>query len=102
MDDQLPGESASSEPTPSGDMTPERSTVKIEQKVSGDDTNGTGSLVLGLNQDRVVSATADGHDVEVRHYEPGGRTDLDETEVVVRDLYDGDHAVVVIEVSENG
>lgn len=78
----------------------ETNTEKLEVKVSGDNSTGNGSFVLGLPKDRIVGEVkCEGHRVDVHQWTPGGRTDIDETEIVVEDLYDGDAAVVILEVS---
>lgn len=76
--------------------------MQIKQKVSGDKDTGTGSLVVGVVEERVTVTDAEGHETEVRRYRPGGRTDLDETEVVVFDLFDGESVVLTLEVSDRG
>lgn len=106
MDPERTGDGEAADTPTADDMTgataPERSTMQIKQKVSGDNTTGTGSLVVGVAEERVTVTEAEGHDATIRHYEPGGRTDLDETEVVVHDLYDGQSVVITLEVSDRG
>lgn len=85
----------------SGAVAPERKTMRLEQKVSGG-SDGIGSLVVGVPEDRVTVDDVEGHEIEVRRWEPSGRTDLDETEVIVHDLYAGEAVVLTLEVSENG
>lgn len=90
---------------PSDDVTPrasERSTVAVEkstQRVAGDKVAGFGFLVVGAPVSR-VNATCEGFEVEIKQYQPGGRTDLDETQVIVHDIYDGDVVEVNLEVTD--
>ena len=83
--------------------------MKIDTKVSGtvvhpEDREGVpenvGRIVIGVAPDRVTSVDAGDHDVEVRRYQPGGREDLDEAEVSVKGLADGEVISISIEVAD--
>lgn len=73
--------------------------MQIEQRVAGRDV-GIGSMVVGVVPERVVSATSGDREVEMRQYQPGGRTDLEETEIVIHDLWDGEVVDLVLEVTD--